>query len=236
MMNKILEAKNIVSGYTDLNILHGASIELNDGEIVSIIGPNGAGKSTLLKTIFGILKAREGAVIFENEDISDLKPNEIVKKGMGYVPQTQNIFPSLNVEENLEMGAYIDEDRFEKGKNEVLKIFPDLEEKFSVKAGKLSGGQQQMVAMGRALVLDPDVILLDEPSAGLSPNLVSEVFKKIKEINKAGTSILVVEQNARKILNICDRGYVLEMGENRIEGTGEELLGNKEVEKLYLGG
>lgn len=236
MMNKVLKAKDVVSGYTDINILKGVSIELGKEEIVSIIGPNGAGKSTFLKTIFGLLELRKGQIIFEGEDISHLKPNQIVKKGMGYVPQDDNIFPSLTIQENLEMGAYIDESGFEEKKQMVLSIFPDLEERLGVKVGKLSGGQQQMVAMGRALILDPDVILLDEPSAGLSPKLVNNVFNKIKEINNAGMTILVVEQNARKILQISDRGYVLEMGKNRLEGTGEDLLNNEEVEKLYLGG
>lgn len=235
-MNRVLEAKNIVSGYTDINILNGVSIGIKKEEIVSIIGPNGAGKSTLLKTIFGLLETREGEIRLKGEEISNLKPNEIVKKGMGYVPQTQNIFPSLTVKENLEMGAYLNEDRFEEEKAEVLSIFPDLRNKINLKAGDLSGGQQQMVAMGRALILNPDIILFDEPSAGLSPNLVDKVFEKIKKINEAGKSILVVEQNARKILNACDRGYVLEMGENRLEGTGKELLNNEEVKKLYLGG
>ncbi|PTD93797.1 ABC transporter ATP-binding protein [archaeon SCG-AAA382B04] len=235
-MNEILRAKNVFSGYTDLNILEGVSIEVEREEIVSIIGPNGAGKSTLLKTIFGLLETRKGKIYLRNEEISNLKPNEIVKKGMGYVPQSKNIFPSLTVEENLEMGSYIDESGFEESKQEVLSIFPDLKDKVSAKTGDLSGGQQQMVAMGRALILDPDVILLDEPSAGLSPELVNVVFEKIKEINKAGMSILVVEQNARKILKVCDRGYVLEMGENRLKGTGKELLNNKKVEELYLGG
>ncbi|OKY79070.1 MAG: ABC-type branched-chain amino acid transport system, ATPase component [Candidatus Methanohalarchaeum thermophilum] len=234
--NNVLEAKNLVAGYTDLDILNGVSIELKEDEIVSIIGPNGAGKSTLLKSIFGILKPRKGKVIFKNEDITGLKPNKIVKKGMSYVPQDKNTFPSLSVRENLEMGAFIKEDGTKEKINEILTKFPDLKEKENQKVSKLSGGQRQMVAMGRAMMLDPDALLLDEPSAGLAPNLVDEVFQKIEKINKTGTPILVVEQNARKILSISERGYVLEMGENRLEGKGKELLNNEEVEKLYLGG
>ncbi len=232
----ILEANNIKAGYGETEILHGVYIKVNKGEIVSIIGPNGAGKSTLIKTIFGILKPTKGKIILDDQDITGLNPDKIVREGMCYVPQTENVFPSLTVEENLEMGAFIRNDDCRDRIKEIYEIFPDLKQKRRQRVGKLSGGQSQMVAMGRALMLDPKVLLLDEPSASLAPNLVEMIFEKIVEINKSGVAILIVEQNARVALKLSDRGYILAMGRNRFEDTGEALLNNEEVGKLYLGG
>jgi len=232
----ILEANNIKAGYGETEILHGVYIKVNKGEIVSIIGPNGAGKSTLIKTIFGILKPTKGKIILDDQDITGLNPDKIVREGMCYVPQIENVFPSLTVEENLEMGAFIRNDDYRGRIKEIYEIFPDLKQKRRQRVGKLSGGQSQMVAMGRALMLDPKVLLLDEPSASLAPNLVEMIFEKIVEINKSGVAILIVEQNARVALKLSDRGYILAMGRNRFEDTGEALLNNEEVGKLYLGG
>ena len=232
----LLDARGVVSGYGDAEILHGVSIDVHPEEIVSIIGPNGAGKSTMMKTIFGLLDCWEGTVHFENEDITTLRPDEITRKGMCYVPQTDNVFPSLTVEENLRMGAYILDRVPPDTLEEVFSLFPILDERRNQRAGTMSGGQQQMLAMGRALMVDPSLLLVDEPSAGLAPDLVDEVFQKIVDVNEAGTAILMVEQNARKALGYSDRGYVLEMGENRFEDTGAALLENEEVEELYLGG
>lgn len=232
----ILEAENIRSGYGETEILHGVSIYVDPGEMVAIIGPNGAGKSTLMKTIFGLLKPRVGRILLEGEDISGLRPDKIVKKGMCYVPQSDNIFPSLTVMENLEMGAFIREDDFSDSLEEVFNRFPILKERRNQRAGSLSGGEQQMVAMGRALMLKPRVLLLDEPSAGLAPKMVDEIFEKIAEVRDSGVAVLMVEQNAKKALMYADRGYVLAMGENRYEGRGEELLNDPDVGRLYLGG
>ena len=232
----LLEATDIVSGYGDAEILHGVSIRVDSEEIVSIIGPNGAGKSTMMKSIFGLIDCWEGSVHFEDVDITDMRPDEITREGMCYVPQTDNVFPSLTVEENLRMGAYILDSVPRETLEEVFSLFPILDERRSQRAGTMSGGQQQMLAMGRALMVDPSLLLVDEPSAGLAPDLVDEVFEKIVDVNEAGTAILMVEQNARKALGHSDRGYVLEMGENRFEDTGASLLENEEVEELYLGG
>jgi branched-chain amino acid transport system ATP-binding protein len=232
----LLEAHDIVSGYGDAEILHGVSLDVNQEEIVSIIGPNGAGKSTLMKAIFGLINCWEGSVEFDGEDITGLRPDEITRKGMCYVPQTENIFPTLTVQENLRMGAYILDSGPQGTMHEVFDRFPILDERRNQRAGSMSGGQQQMLAMGRALMVDPDLMLIDEPSAGLAPDLVDEVFEKILDINAAGTAILMVEQNARQALRNSDRGVVLEMGANRFTDTGDALLENEEVEELYLGG
>jgi len=232
----ILEAKKIRAGYGETEILHGVFVKVDEGEIVSIIGPNGAGKSTLLKTILGLLKPLEGKIILDAEDITGLDPHKIVRKGICYVPQTENVFPSLTVEENLEMGAFIRTDDYKSRMKEVYGIFPHLEERRRDRAGKLSGGQRQMVAIGRALMLEPKVLLLDEPSASLAPRLVQLIFEKIHEINRSGVAILMVEQNTREALKLAHRAYVLAMGRNRFHDTGEALLNNKEVGKLYLGG
>lgn len=233
----ILEAKNITAGYTaEVNILIDVNIRLEAGQIISVIGPNGAGKSTLLKSIFGILKPVNGKIRLKNEDITGMKPNNVAKKGISYVPQVDNVFPSLTIQENLEMGAFIRDDDYSQRLNEIYELFPVLGERRKQKAGRLSGGQRQMVAMGRALMVDPSVLLLDEPSAGLAPKLVEMIFEKIIEINKTGVSMIIVEQNAREALKMADHGYVLAMGRNVLDDTGEALLANEEVGRLYLGG
>ena len=233
----ILEAKDITAGYTtEVNILYNVSIRVTSGDIVSVIGPNGAGKSTLLKTIFGILKPSNGNVTLKDEDITGLKPDKVAKRGISYVPQVDNVFPSMTIQENLEMGAFIRSDDFSRRIDEIYELFPVLGERRKQKAGQLSGGQRQMVAMGRALMLDPQVLLLDEPSAGLAPKLVDMIFEKIIDINKTGVSMIIVEQNAREALKMADHGYVLAMGKNVLDDTGEALLANEEIGRLYLGG
>ena len=233
----ILEAEGITAGYTaQVNILNDVSIRVTSGNIVSVIGPNGAGKSTLLKTIFGILKPSNGKVTLKEEDITGLKPDKIAKRGISYVPQVDNVFPSMTIQENLEMGAFIRSDDFSQRIEEIYELFPVLGERRKQKAGQLSGGQRQMVAMGRALMVDPQVLLLDEPSAGLAPNLVDMIFEKIVDINQTGVSMIIVEQNAREALKMADHGYVLAMGKNVLDDTGDSLLANEEVGRLYLGG
>jgi len=232
----ILKTENITAGYTEVDILHDVGIKVKSGEIVSIIGPNGAGKSTLLKTIFGILKPRQGSVTLKGEDITGLKPDRVVKKGISYVPQVDNVFPSMTIQENLEMGAFIRDDDYSQRLDEVYNLFTVLREKKKQKVSHLSGGQRQMVAMGRALMLDPQVLLLDEPSAGLAPVLVSDIFEKIMEINATGVAMIIVEQNAREALKMAHHGYVLAMGRNVLDDNGEALLANEEVGRLYLGG
>jgi ABC-type branched-subunit amino acid transport system ATPase component len=232
----ILKTEKITAGYTEVDILHDVGIKVKSGEIVSIIGPNGAGKSTLLKTIFGILKPRQGSVTLKGENITGLKPDKIVRKGISYVPQVENVFPSMTIQENLEMGAFIRDDDYSERLDEVYNLFTILRERKKQKVGHLSGGQRQMVAMGRALMLDPQVLLLDEPSAGLAPILVSDIFEKILEINATGVAMIIVEQNAREALKMAHHGYVLAMGRNVLDDKGEALLTNEEVGRLYLGG
>lgn len=232
----ILTAHNIRSGYTKVDILHNVDIRVEPGQIISIIGPNGAGKSTLLKTIFGILKPKQGNIVFKGEDITGLGPDKIAQKGISYVPQVNNVFPSLTIRENLEMGAFIRNDDYSGRIEEIFSLFPVLKDKSGQRADQLSGGQRQMVAMGRALMLDPGLLLLDEPSAGLAPGLVSIIFEKIKEINASGVAMIIVEQNAKGALKMSDHGYVLAMGKNILDDTGEALLANEEVGRLYLGG
>ncbi len=232
----LLQVEGVRVGYNEVDILHGVNLSLEEGKIVSVIGPNGAGKSTLLKTIFGLLQPKDGRISFKGEDITGLKPEKIVQKGISFVPQVENVFPNLSVQENLEMGAFIRSDDFSHKYQEIYELFPVLEEKRKQKVGHLSGGQRQMVAMGRALMLDPEIILLDEPSAGLAPLLVSNIFEMIKEINSNGISIIIVEQNAKKALEMADHGYVLAMGENVLDDTGAALLANEDIGRLYLGG
>jgi len=232
----VLKVENVTVGYTAVDILHGVSMEAKSGEIVSIIGPNGAGKSTLLKAIFGLLKPRQGKIILNDEDITGLKPDRIARKGISYVPQVDNVFPSLTIQENLEMGAFIRTDDFSQRLEEVYDLFPVMRERKKDKAGQLSGGQRQMVAMGRALMLDPQVLLLDEPSAGLAPLLVADIFEKVKEINATGVAIVIVEQNARQALKMAHHAYVLAMGRNVMDDKGEVLLADEEIGRLYLGG
>jgi ABC-type branched-subunit amino acid transport system ATPase component len=232
----LLKAEDITVGYTEIDILHNVTVTVRSGEIVSVIGPNGAGKSTLLKTVFGILKPRNGNVTLKEEDITGLRPDRIVRKGISYVPQVENVFPSMTIQENMEMGAFIRNDDYSQRLEEVFDLFPVLRERKKQKVGHLSGGQRQMVAMGRALMLDPQVLLLDEPSAGLAPVLVSGIFEKVKEINATGVAMIIVEQNAKEALKMAHHGYVLAMGKNVLDDTGEALLANEEVGRLYLGG
>lgn len=233
---RVLELDNVVGGYGDTQILHGVSLHVDDGEIVVIIGPNGAGKSTAMKAVFGLLKLSGGKVSLDGKDITNTPPERVVRQGVCYVPQTDNVFPSLSVEENLEMGAFVREDDFSGRLQEIYEMFPPLREKRRQPAGTLSGGQRQMVAMGKALMLEPKILLLDEPTAGLSPKYRGEIFETVKMINRTGTPILMVEQNAKQALGIASRGYVLVDGKNRFEGTGQELLDDAEVAEMFLGG
>ncbi len=232
----MLDVAGLDAGYGDLQILSDVDLEVEQDEYVVIVGPNGAGKSTAMKSVFGLTTYMGGAVEFNGEDITGLSPDEIIHKGIGYVPQTENVFPSLTVQENLEMGAYILDEVPEAALQDVFDQFPILRDRRDQKAGSMSGGQQQMVAMGRALMLDPDLLLLDEPSAGLAPDLVDEMFDHVDAINDAGTAVLVVEQNAKEALRRCDRGYVLVQGENRYVDTGDALLHDEEVRQQFLGG
>ena len=231
----MLEAHDVVTGYGEAEIVRGVSLYVDDGEMVAVIGPNGAGKSTLLKVLFGMLPARRGRVVFQGEDVTNLPPDRLVRKGMSYVPQTDNVFPSLTIRENLEMGAFVRRDGLDERVERVFGLFPDLAQRPGELAGRLSGGQRQMLALARALMLDPRLLLLDEPSASLSPKMVHLIFEKICEINAQGTAILLVEQNAREALSQSHRAYVLAMGENRLEGPARDLLENEDVGKLYLG-
>jgi branched-chain amino acid transport system ATP-binding protein len=232
----LLEARDVVSGYGDAEILHGVDLDVEDREIVTIIGPNGAGKSTMMKATYGLIGCWEGTVTFDGEDITPLRADQVTERGMCYVPQRENIFPTLTVRENLEMGAYIDDDPTQEELEAVWERFPVLRERRNKNASAMSGGQQQMLALSSALMIDPDLLLVDEPSAGLAPDLVDDMFDRLVEIrDETDTAILMVEQNARQALAISDRGYVLDMGENRFEGTGTELLDSDEVAELYLG-
>ena len=232
----LLTAEELYGGYGGGDILNGVSMHVDAGEIVVIVGPNGAGKSTVMKTVFGLTTYMDGTVEFEGEPIHGLAPEQIIREGIGFVPQTDNVFPGLSVRENLEMGAYILDSVPEDQIEEIYDRFPILRERSGQKAGTLSGGQRQMVAMGRALMLDPDLLLLDEPSAGLAPDLVADMFDRIDRINDSGTAVLMVEQNAKEALRRCDRGYVLVNGENRYTDRGEVLLGDEDVRKDFLGG
>ena len=232
----VLRADDLVAGYVPgVNILNHADLYCQPGELVGIIGPNGAGKSTLLKALFGLVKVGSGTVLLAGEDITNQRADVLVSKGVGFVPQTNNVFPSLSVEENLEMGAYQAPGKFKQQFDFVVDLFPTLGKRRKQRAGSLSGGERQMVAMGRALMMEPSVLLLDEPSAGLSPALQDEVFVQTRIINRAGVSIVMVEQNARRCLQICDRGYVLDQGRNAYTGRGEDLFHDPKVVELYLG-
>ena len=233
----LLKVEEITCGYGDMQVLTDVSIAVEAGEIVSIIGPNGAGKSTLMKAVFGLLHPWQGRIDFDGHDISRKEPYEIVETGMCYVPQVANVFTELTVDENLDMGAYVlDAADVETRKARIFELFPRLAERRRQKAGKMSGGERQMVAMGSALMLDPKMILLDEPSAGLAPKMVDLIFERIRIINQTGLAIMMVEQNAKQSLEMSHRGYVMASGENRVEGTGRELLEDPDVARLYLGG
>ncbi len=231
-----LIGEGMTGGYGGADILHGCTIAVDKGEIVVIVGPNGAGKSTAMKAMFGMLKLREGRVALDGRDITDLSPQDRVSAGMGFVPQTSNVFVTMTVQENLEMGAYIRDDDFSDTMEQVFDLFPILKQKRRQAAGELSGGQRQQVAVGRALMTRPSVLMLDEPTAGVSPIVMDELFDRIIEVAATGIAILMVEQNARQALNIADRGYVLVQGRNRFTDTGEALLANPEVRASFLGG
>ena len=231
-----LSAENMLGGYGETTILNDCSISVKKGEIAVIVGPNGAGKSTAMKAIFGMLDLRAGNIIFDGKDISNLKPQERVKSGMGFVPQTHNVFTSMTVMENLEIGGFTNQENLSKNISEVFKLFPVLEEKQKQLVGELSGGQRQQVAVGRALMTNPKLLMLDEPTAGVSPLVVKELFEKITSIARTGIAILMVEQNARQALEIADNGFVLVQGENKYTDKGSKLLSNKEVRKAFLGG
>jgi neutral amino acid transport system ATP-binding protein len=232
----VLHAEDLVAGYVpEVDILNGVSLEVKEGEVVTVIGPNGAGKSTLIKTIFGLLRPRRGRVRLRDEEITGRKPHDITRSGMSYVPQLDNVFPSLSVTENLEMGS-LDTSRAKERIGRMFDLFPRLGEREDQVVGTMSGGERQMVAMARALMPDPQVLLLDEPSAGLAPAFVDAIFDKCGEINRTGVTLVMVEQNARRALGMSNRGYVLDVGTNRFQGTGRELLEDPKVAELYLGG
>jgi ABC-type branched-subunit amino acid transport system ATPase component len=232
----LLQVEALTTGYGEMEVLRSVSLAVEPGQIVSIIGPNGAGKSTAMKAVFGLLRPWQGSIRLAEREIGGMSPDKLVRLGMCYVPQTDNVFPSLTVEENLEMGAFVLRGPTKARKERVYELFPRLAERRRQRAGKMSGGERQMVAMGRALMLDPQLLLLDEPSAGLAPLLVDLIFEKVRAINATGVAILMVEQNARKSLELADHAYVLVGGRNGIDGTGAALLDDPEVGRLFLGG
>ena len=232
----ILAVDNIVAGYGETEILHGVSMRVEPGEAVTLFGPNGCGKSTLMKTIFGLLTPKQGRVMFEDTDITGMATDKLIRMGMSYVPQTGNIFPSLSIEENLEMGAFADGSDMRSRISEMYRMFPDLERSRRQRAGNLSGGQRQMLAFGRALMLRPRLLLLDEPSAGLSPIMAQLIFDRLRDIQGTGIAILIIEHNIRTALAMSDRGYALADGENQLDGSAVGLLDNPEIGRLYLGG
>lgn len=232
----VVRVTDLVAGYLPgVNILNGCSIEARKGELIGIIGPNGAGKSTLLKAMFGLVKVHSGTVVVRGKDITGLKANKLVTQGVGFVPQNNNVFATLTIEENMQMGMFQRPKDFTERFEFVVSLFPELGKRRAQRAGSLSGGERQMVAMGRALMMEPAVLLLDEPSAGLSPVKQDETFLRVHEINRAGVSVIMVEQNARRCLQICDRGYVLDQGRDAYTGTGRELMKDPKVIQLYLG-
>ncbi|MEX0421522.1 ABC transporter ATP-binding protein [Spiribacter pallidus] len=232
----LLDAQGLYAGYGGVDILRNTHLRLGADEIVVIVGPNGAGKSTAMKAVFGLVPIREGRVHYQGEDITNRPPERMVTRGIAYVPQEANVFPSLSVLENLELGAYALRGDHRPRLEKVFEIFPRLKERRNQQAGVMSGGERQMVAMGRALMVEPRLLMLDEPTAGLSPRLIDETFERIREVNHLGIGVLMVEQNARQALAIADRGYVLATGENRYEDTGPALLANPEVAEMFLGG
>jgi len=236
-MMTLLEISNIVSGYGGTDVLHGVSMYVDQDEIVTIIGPNGAGKSTLFKTIMGYLIPTAGSILFSGEEVTHLEPNRKVERGMAYVPQLENVFPSLTVQENLEMGGYSkDKEAAKKGIEYAYRIFPVLKQKRNKRASTLSGGERQMLAMGRALMTKPNLILLDEPSAGLAPKVTEAVFDQILNLHKEGVGIIIIEQDAYRSLSISDRAYVLAMGQNQFDDSADKILNNEQIREAYLGG
>jgi len=232
----LLDARDLVAGYIPgVDILNGCNLVVHPGELVGIIGPNGAGKSTLLKALFGLVTIRSGTVTLQGEDITHKRADALVRRGVGFVPQTNNVFPSLSIEENLQMGLFQAPKKYDERFAFIVDLFPTLGERRKQRAGSLSGGERQMVAMARALMMEPSVLLLDEPSAGLSPVRQDETFIRTRKINKAGVSVVIVEQNARRALQICDRAYVLDQGRNAYSGPGRELMHDPKVIELYLG-
>jgi ABC-type branched-subunit amino acid transport system ATPase component len=236
----VLSVRGVVAGYGDEDVLHGVSLDVPAGKVVAVIGPNGSGKSTLLKAVYGLLRPRKGSVTFTDRsgtarELTGLAPHAVTRMGINFVPQLANVFPDLSVRENLEIGAFVHAGRFQDHLERILVTFPALGTMLHARAATLSGGQRQMLGIARALISDPRVLILDEPSAGLAPSVVDAVFATVKSINASGVSILMVEQKARQCLSMSDYGYVLDMGENRISGTGEELLHDPEVIQLYLG-
>jgi ABC-type branched-subunit amino acid transport system ATPase component len=232
----VLEATDVIAGYLPgIDILNGCSMTVKEGELIGIIGPNGAGKSTFLKALFGLVPVRSGTVTLRGESITNVRADELVKRGIGFVPQNNNVFPSLSIEENLEMGSFQNHKKFKEQLDKIVDLFPVLGERRAQRAGSLSGGERQMVAMARALMMDPAVLLLDEPSAGLSPVRQDETFVRTRDINRTGVTVIMVEQNARRCLQICDRGYVLDQGTSAYTASGQELLRDPKVIELYLG-
>jgi branched-chain amino acid transport system ATP-binding protein len=232
----LLEFRDIYSGYRGTDILQGVNLRVEAGEMVVIIGPNGAGKSTVLKSLFGLATVRQGEISFDGQVITRLRSDRIVRLGICYVPQTENVFPSLSVQENLEMGAFVRQDGYAAQLARIYELFPPLKDKRRQAAGTLSGGQRQMVAMGRALMVNPKLLLLDEPTAGLAPLFIEQIFRIVRDINQLGIAILMVEQNAKQALSMAHRGYVLAMGQNRFEDTGSNLLANPKIAEMFLGG
>jgi branched-chain amino acid transport system ATP-binding protein len=228
--------EKMTGGYGGPDIITSCTVNVDRGEIVAILGPNGAGKSTAMKAMLGLLNLKSGKVVIDGKDISKLTPQDRVKEGIAFVPQTRNVFAGLSVQENLEMGAYLREERFEEIIDEIYELFPILKEKKSQLVGELSGGQRQQVALGRALMIKPSVLMLDEPTAGVSPIVMDELFDHILKVKKTNVAIIMVEQNAKQALSIADRGYVLVTGENKFSGTGKELLNDPEVRRSFLGG
>jgi branched-chain amino acid transport system ATP-binding protein len=235
-MSLLLEARDLVGGYGGTDILNGVSLSLSREEIVVIVGPNGAGKSTAMKALFGLVTVRSGKVLLDGLDVTNAAPETLVKRGMAYVPQEANVFTTMTVEENLDMGAYTRRSGIQAAKDRVYDLLPALKAKRRQPAGELSGGQRQMVAIGRALMVDPKLLMLDEPSAGLSPKVLDEILDAILAINRSGVGVLMVEQNAKAALSMAHRGYVLQGGKNRFEGPGPALLANREIAELFLGG
>jgi neutral amino acid transport system ATP-binding protein len=229
-----LRIENVVSGYGSMDVLHRLSLEVEEGKIVTLLGPNGSGKTTVLRTIFGVISPKEGKVFYNGQDITGTPPENVARLGMCYVPQEENIFAALTVQENLEMGAFIRDDDFRPRMELVFEFFPDLTDRRKSRAGDLSGGMRQMLAIGRALMLNPEMLLLDEPSTGLAPFLVEQIFERIQTLNKQGVTVFLVEQNAQA-LSCADHAYILEGGEKRAEGTAQELMNDEEIGKHYLG-